>query len=253
MHSVLGRERNGDLNPVPPLLPKRNNSNMPWLFCPLPPNVSFFFFFLIFLLQSLTVLITFLPLWESLVLLPFSLQSPSLCQIDTRSPSKSLSSHSLFVLGLFFFQLFPIFPVWTSFFPWPPFNSCLLSWVSHLSVSLIFLFLPVSGMSLSLISPPSPSLISREICLLIARLFPHPSGIQPLHSASPPPPPIFIYASVPPRMCKSSAGYANQQEFSWGFCPDFRHASELMTWVKESALTLNFLAFDFSFHSLTFL
>lgn len=184
---------------------------MPWLFCPLPPNVSFFYL-LTFLLPSLTVQIIFLPLGETVALLPFLLQSPSLCQVDTRPLSQLLSSHSLVLLWVFFPQLFPIFPVWTSFFPWLPFNSCLVSQVSHLSVSLIFFFffLPVSGMSLSLLSPPSPYLISQEICLLIAPLFPHIRGI----SASPGSPPVFMVESVSPRMCKSSAGYTNQHEFS---------------------------------------
>lgn len=112
---------------------------MPWLFCPLPPNVSFFYL-LTFLLPSLTVQIIFLPLGETVALLPFLLQSPSLCQVDTRPLSQLLSSHSLVLLWVFFPQLFPIFPVWTSFFPWLPFNSCLVSQVSHLSVSLIFFF-----------------------------------------------------------------------------------------------------------------
>lgn len=58
------------------------------------------FFLLVFLLQSLPALTAFLPLWEIFVLLLLSLQSPALCQIQPRSPSKSLSSHSLFLLPL---------------------------------------------------------------------------------------------------------------------------------------------------------
>lgn len=61
MQSILGRERNGDWNPLLPWLPKRIKSNMPSLFCLLPPSVSLIFL-LIFFLQPLTVLITFFPL-----------------------------------------------------------------------------------------------------------------------------------------------------------------------------------------------
>lgn len=100
---------------------------------------------LIFLLWSL--LITFPPLRE-IVLLPFSLLSLSLHQIDNRSLSKSLSNHSLW-----FFTIIPhLFCPNFFLFPSLPFNSYLLSWVSHLSVSLISPFLPVSRMSLSLLS-----------------------------------------------------------------------------------------------------
>lgn len=132
-------------------------------------------------------------------------------------------------LSLGFFTIISYLSCLNLFLPLPPFNSCLLSWLSHLSVSLIFHFLPATGMSFSLLSPPFPYLAAREICLLLPPLFPHTSGIQSPNQASPCSPPVFIYESVPPQMCESSVRYTNQQESSQGFCPEFRHASELMT------------------------
>jgi len=107
MQSILRRERSGDLNAVPPRLPKRNKSNTRWLFCHRHQMWAFFFLF-IFLLQSLTVLITFLPLWAIVVLLPFSLQSPSLCR-SIPDPYSSHSPLTLCFLGFFCWFFFYFF------------------------------------------------------------------------------------------------------------------------------------------------
>lgn len=134
----------GTRSPIP--LQKRNQSNMPRLFCPLPPSLSSFSL-------DFSSLVSHSPNYFSSTqrnfLLPFSLLALSLHQTDIRSLSKSLSNHSLW-----FFTIIPHLSCPNFFlFPRLPFNSHLLSWVSHLSVSLILPLLPVSGMSLSLLSP----------------------------------------------------------------------------------------------------
>lgn len=197
---------------------------------------------LIFPFQSLTLLITFSPLREIIVLLPFSLLSPSLHQIDTRALSKCQSSHSLFLTP----------PTHTHTII--PHLSCLnlfLSLVDFLLTSSLLGFSFFSVLNLAFSATLWDELISSLLCLSL----PHLSGNLSLDCPSFSPFPMSICrVGLCPLQCADASPVTPTSEGSAEApAPDFRHVCELMTWVKGSALTLNFLAFNFSSHSLTFL
>lgn len=171
--NILGKEGDEDLSPDPCSLSERKKPNMPRLFCALPPNLSSFALNFSFSVSHSPNYV-FSPQRDHC---PPSIFTP----VPIFAPNWYQSPIQMSVLSLFVphppwhthTQLFPISPVWTSFFPWLTFYSRLLSWVFHFSVSLILPFLPLSGMSLSLLSSAFPYPIYQEICLLIAPLFPH--------------------------------------------------------------------------------
>lgn len=135
-----------------------------------------------------------------------------------------------------------------------PHLSCLnlfLSLVAFLLTSSLLGFSFFSVLNLAFSATLWDELISSLLCLSL----PHLSGNLSLDCPSFSPFPMSICrVGLCPLQCADTSPVAQTSEGSAEApAPDFRHVCELMTWVKGSALTLNFLAFDFSSHSLTFL